>query len=140
MSNTIELIARAVIIKERKILLCRNKDKGYYYLPGGHVEFGEKAKEALARELKEELETIETEKISFMEASENFFVQNGEKHHELNLIFSVMPARIKEKSKEDHIDFEFLSPEQVQKENILPPSIKQKILKWIKSYAGRARD
>lgn len=41
-----------------KVLLTkrsRNPRKGFWHLPGGRIEFGEPAREALARELKEEL-------------------------------------------------------------------------------------
>ena len=37
-----------------RVLLCRNVKHGYCYLPGGHVEFGESAAGALAREFLEE--------------------------------------------------------------------------------------
>lgn len=50
----IEVIARALIRQADQVLLCQNKKKAYYYLPGGHVEPGETAANALARELKEE--------------------------------------------------------------------------------------
>src|SRR5262249_44925533 len=39
----IEVIARGVIRRGRFVLACRNVKKGYVYLPGGHVEFGETA-------------------------------------------------------------------------------------------------
>lgn len=41
-----------------KVLLTkrsRNPRKGFWHLPGGRIEFGEQARTALARELKEEL-------------------------------------------------------------------------------------
>ncbi len=48
-----------IIYKNRQILICRKKpDKslgGYWEFPGGKIEAGETAPEALYRELKEEL-------------------------------------------------------------------------------------
>lgn len=47
----------AVIEKENKVLLVkRNTEpfKGYWTLPGGHIDFGETAKKAVIREIKEE--------------------------------------------------------------------------------------
>ena len=38
-----------------EILVCEHKNKNYYSLPGGRVKVGEDSKEALLRELKEEL-------------------------------------------------------------------------------------
>ena len=51
---TPELIARGLLVENGKILLCQNVAKGYYYLPGGHVDPGETSSEALAREFQEE--------------------------------------------------------------------------------------
>lgn len=66
----IEIITRALILNKDKILLCKKKGKKYYFLPGGHVEFGESAEQALGRELKEEL-NIQTEIIDYIGTVEN---------------------------------------------------------------------
>ncbi|MDD3607942.1 MAG: NUDIX domain-containing protein, partial [Candidatus Moranbacteria bacterium] len=57
-SENFEICSRAIIIKNRKILLPKPKDENWYFFPGGHVEFGEKAEDALRRELKEELDVL----------------------------------------------------------------------------------
>ncbi len=49
-----EVCVRGVIIRRGKILVCRHKEKKYYFFPGGHIDFGETAEAALLRELKEE--------------------------------------------------------------------------------------
>ena len=46
----IETIARGVCVQNGKVLLCRAKGGATTYLPGGHIEFGEKGCAALARE------------------------------------------------------------------------------------------
>ncbi|TDL74297.1 NUDIX domain-containing protein [Rhodococcus qingshengii] len=43
----------SVCLKEEKVLLAYIKDRGFNY-PGGHIEFGENAKEAIHREAFEE--------------------------------------------------------------------------------------
>lgn len=55
--SQIEAIVGAVIINEEgKIFLAKGtKWDGRYVIPGGHIEFGENAKEAIKREIKEEL-------------------------------------------------------------------------------------
>ena len=49
--------AGGILLKDRKILVCRQKGWGFF-APGGRVEAGETSEEALKRELKEEC-TIE---------------------------------------------------------------------------------
>lgn len=83
-----ELCVRAIIQHNGKILVCRNKAKNYYFFPGGHVEFGENTKNALVRELKEELHIV-IKKCSFIGVTENIFIEENQKHHELNLVFNV---------------------------------------------------
>ena len=43
MKNEIEVCARAIIKHGNKILVCKNKEKDYYFFPGGHIDFGENA-------------------------------------------------------------------------------------------------
>lgn len=51
----IETIARGVCVRDGRLLLCRAKGGKSTYLPGGHIEFGETGRDALVREVKEEL-------------------------------------------------------------------------------------
>lgn len=53
--RNIECIARAIIEENGKFLLCRGKGKVNFFFPGGHIEEGESAPEALMREIQEEL-------------------------------------------------------------------------------------
>jgi len=126
-----ELCVRAIIQDDDKILVCKRKDKGYYFFPGGHIEFGETAEQALIRELNEEL-SILIKKVSFIGVGENIFNQDGQKHHEINLVFEVLADKVKDKSKEDHIDFFFFEKEKFAKEKVLPISLKEAIIKWRK--------
>ena len=88
----IEIIARGLILDRGWALLCRNTAKGYYYLPGGHVEPGEPAKQALERELVEEANLqIEAGECAFI--CECCFQQEGKARHELNMVFHVEPPR-----------------------------------------------
>lgn len=54
MNQEFEILSRAVIINGDKVLLANMRGKKRYFLPGGHVEFGETATAALVRELDEE--------------------------------------------------------------------------------------
>lgn len=44
-----------ILIKDKKLLICRPKGKTYFIAPGGKVEAGENAEQCLKRELMEEL-------------------------------------------------------------------------------------
>lgn len=62
--SVIEVIARALILRDDEILLAHAKGENNTFLPGGHVEFGEYTTTALKRELEEEL-GAETETLEF---------------------------------------------------------------------------
>lgn len=108
---TIEVLARGVARADGCVLLCRNRKHGYCYLPGGHVEFGEPAAAALAREFQEEC-GLQIRVGEFCFAHEQVFRQRGKLRHELSLVFHVeLPGTEKGGhpvpvgSLEDHIEF-----------------------------------
>lgn len=124
-----ELIVRALIIKNRKILVCRTAGRDYYFLPGGHIEFGETMQVALRRELIEEL-GVELSKTKFIGAVENLFDQNGMQKHEVSFVFHVDIKESEVVSKEDHISFFWLGMDEFIQNNIVPYAMKDAIIKW----------
>lgn len=85
---SIEVIARGVCIVDDHILLCYGKRSALTYLPGGHIEFRETARQALEREIAEELGRASTAG-RFLGCCEHTFLQNGEPHAEINLVFEL---------------------------------------------------
>lgn len=90
----IELIARGVALRgshRQQVLLCSPTDGSYAYLPGGHVEFGEDARAALVREMREET-GLEVSVGCLLGVWEAAFVQDGKQRHEVNLMFHMEHA------------------------------------------------
>ncbi len=56
--------AAGIIIRGKKLLVERSKDKDFFISPGGSIEEGETARQALVRELKEEFD-IDTKEEDF---------------------------------------------------------------------------
>ncbi|MCB1160458.1 MAG: NUDIX hydrolase, partial [Leptospiraceae bacterium] len=96
----------------------KKKNKEYWLLPGGGIEFGESAEEALARELKEEL-NLDTNDSKFLFFSESID-PNGKKHL-IQIVFYVRvesyKAEIKDKAL---VDFAFLSHDKILTLEIRP--------------------
>ncbi len=124
--NNIENIVRLIIKKEKKILLCLSKKSGHYYLPGGHIEFGDSVEKTIYKEMNEELALSKDDlfNISFRNYFEHTYEENKKMHHEINLIFE---AEIKDGleiiSQEDHIDFKWVDLNEINCVNLLPKNI-----------------
>ena len=122
----IENIARGVCVVGGKVLLCKPKKGGYTYLPGGHIEFGEKGREALVREMREEL-GVAAEAGELLGVEECQFVQNGKPHAEINLIFRLSVPSLSmsapPEAKEDWIGFEWRDVADIGRANLLPPEM-----------------
>lgn len=86
--SPVEVIARGVCVVDGHILLCHGKRSALTYLPGGHIEFRETARQALEREIAEELGRASTAG-RFLGCCEHAFLQNGEPHAEINLVFDL---------------------------------------------------
>ena len=126
----IETIARGVCVRDGKLLLCRAKGGSSTYLPGGHIEFGETGRQALVREVKEEL-GVESSTGAFLGVVENAFLQHGKPHAVINLVYELrlgngergmgngeLPSL---QSQEDWIEFEWCELNRLDEANLLPP-------------------
>ena len=122
----IENIARGVCVVGGKVLLCRGKGLSSTYLPGGHIEFGEKGREALVREMREET-GLAAEAGELLGVVESSFEQKGRKHCEINLIYSMPLDSTSVTAQEDWIAFDWIPLADLDKVNLLPPEMKKYI-------------
>lgn len=72
----------AVVINGNKILFQKRKNDKFWALPGGKIEVLETTKEAIARELKEELDIENFVVGDVISVTENFFEWDGNKVHQ----------------------------------------------------------
>ncbi len=124
--NTIELIVRLIIKKDDKFLLCKNLKEGHYFLPGGHVEFGDTLEETIYKEMSEELalNKEDVSNISFKKYIENSYEHKGQRHCEINMVFTAeLKDGIEIKSQENHIDFEWIGESEISNVILFPKGV-----------------
>jgi len=81
----------AGLIKEgEKTFLQKNTKENFYYPLGGRVKYLEHSKDALIREIKEEVNIdINRDDVNFLDIIENFFTFNNVKYHELLFVYEI---------------------------------------------------
>ncbi len=78
----------ALFIHDGRLLAMHDERSPYYYLPGGRVELGERAEDAVIREVEEEL-GIKAEIIRPLWLNQTFFREDvdGLRYHEICIYF-----------------------------------------------------
>ena len=80
----------ALFFFENKLLVMKDEQSPYYYLPGGRVKLHETTEDAILREVREELELqVSVERLVWV--VESFFVEDvsKEKFHELGFYYTI---------------------------------------------------
>jgi 8-oxo-dGTP pyrophosphatase MutT (NUDIX family) len=128
------ILARGIILDSDYILVAKAKNADNTFLPGGHLEFNENLKNTLAREVKEEIgiDCIIGEYIGCIEVQWNdneIDTLNGKNilNQSIDHIFIVngINKNMEIKSKENHLDFYWIKINNIEKENLLPISIRK---------------
>jgi 8-oxo-dGTP diphosphatase len=136
MSKDIELIARGVLVRDGYVLLCHNKKKKNYFLPGGHIEFNESATRALQREIREET-GLKSAVGRFLGATEHAFRHKGERLCEINLVFEldIRGARASRPvtSAENKIEFIWLPLRDLSRSRLEPQTLIKDLPDWLKN-------
>lgn len=117
-----------------KYLIVKINHNKFYCLPGGHIEFGEDTETAVKREMKEEL-GYEVEVKKLISINQNFFYENDIPFHELGFYYLVVAKNTEnivendyvreelDKGKIQHLDFKWVSLEQIKKMQFKPEFI-----------------
>lgn len=129
----IEVLARGVCVKEGQVLVCRNRKHGNVYLPGGHVDWGEDSRHAVAREWREEL-GVPCRAGRFLGVVEQAYEARSGRTCEISLLFEVRCPGISAKrnpaSAEDHLAFEWVPLKELKKSGLLPLAMAEKVPAW----------
>jgi 8-oxo-dGTP pyrophosphatase MutT (NUDIX family) len=119
------ILARGIIIDGDYILVAKAKGTSNTFLPGGHLEFNENLKKTLTREIMEEIgmNCIIGEYIGCIE---NQWVENNIVNQEINHVFIVDDVNkgMEIKSNENHLEFYWIKINDMEKENLLPESMR----------------
>ena len=118
----------------KRIKYIDNKEYVYYALPGGHLDNGETAEEAVIREIKEEL-NIDVKINKKILEMHNKNINKKEKFYELEYLNGVLKEGNGEEFKNPCVEkygryeIEIISKKDIKKYNILPVEIKKIIIK-----------
>ncbi|HXH70896.1 MAG TPA: NUDIX hydrolase [Pyrinomonadaceae bacterium] len=89
-ATRIRPIAICLFRHGNRILVSEGFDtikQDYYYRPlGGGIEYGESSREAVLREIQEEL-GVEVENLQMLGVLENIFIYEGQQGHEIVFVF-----------------------------------------------------
>jgi ADP-ribose pyrophosphatase YjhB (NUDIX family) len=121
------VIVRAIIVEDGKLLV--NRHQGYFALFGGGVEKGESAREALLRELEEELNLrVAVEQLVYV--IENRY----RKKHELGLYYRARRLTTQMIVHEPHLEPTWISLAEVADSALLPTALRNALQRGIPEH------
>ena len=130
-------VVGVLIDEDNRVLIQRVADNEFYCLPGGRVELGESSKEAVCRELQEELGfEVSVEKPLFN--LENFFSRaDGSMVHEIGVFFQVS-SKVSPKEDWEIVEndkgvlktlrYKWVKLSELEKVDVRPAFLKEKLL------------
>jgi NAD+ diphosphatase len=134
--NSATAVAALIFNGEGRLLVTRRAiepDTGKIDLPGGFVDPGETAEEALKRELFEEL-GVTVKNMRYLTSGKNEYLYSGMTVFTTDLLFRVEASSLESLQAHDDITgFEWIDPETVDADEIPAPSIRY----FIKEVAPR---
>ena len=89
----------AGLVQTPRGYLFEKSEKGYIFAIGGKIMLNEDSKEAIKREIKEEI-GLDAEKLNLCAVIENFYKSTTEKVHEICFVYEIDNLYIKDLPKE----------------------------------------
>jgi len=124
--NSAAAVAALVVNPEGKLLLTRRAvepDYGKLDLPGGFIDPGESAEDAVKRELWEEL-GMKVKSMEYVTSAPNEYIFSDISVFTLDMAFRVIPETISGlKAQDDILDFSFFAKNEIDFSQIPAPSI-----------------
>ena len=126
-----------IMLNGEKLLVMRDENVPYYYLPGGRVNLHETVENAILRELREELD-ISAEIIRPLWVNQAFFVEevSKDRFHELCFYFLIdiskcglleRGERFVRREGKHTLNFEWLNIAELKDKHLYPEFIKDEI-------------
>lgn len=126
------------IIKQgNNFLIMRVDNTPYYHMPGGHIEIGEDSKQAIIREIKEEI-GCDVQELNLFATQENFWTKNNKTCHGIEFYYIIKPKyeleirdyqRIEDdKGEEKLLDFKWVTAEELKNIDLRPSNIRDMLI------------
>lgn len=134
--NSSAAVAALVSDKKGRLMLVRRgvePDYGKLDLPGGFVDPGETAEEAVKRELFEEL-GLKVKSMKYLQSATNEYIFSGFSVFTIDLAFRVIAESLDNlRPMDDILEYIFVSKENVDYDEIPAPSIKKFVIDYFKN-------
>ncbi len=127
--------AAALIVdeQERLLLLCRGREprKGFWALPGGFIDIGERVEEGLRREIREEV-GLEPTAFDFVASFPNSYPFKGVTYPVLDLFFETRVEGVTVvMDAEESSDHKWVGRKEINLEEIAFPSLRGAVAVWL---------
>lgn len=126
-----------IIKQEDKFLIMRVNKTDYYHIPGGHIEIGEDSKEAVTREIKEEIE-CDVKDARLFAIQENFWERRGKNCHGIEFYYiitlnSPLPMKNYERIENDKgedklLEFKWVTSDELKDIDLRPNNIRDMLI------------
>lgn len=130
--HKLTVVARAVIVQRGRVLAVNNIGHRWYFFPGGHVQTRETIRQALVRELREEL-GVRLQTSTFLGAFDNrFYNSPTEQHQEIGLLFAAT-VRGTAKVREKHLAMRWIPIRRLGRTKMFPAGVAPAVTRALKT-------